>query len=145
MFGFNQRHAIIQKHWMLNVSDAVSGLLFVIVGLYAYNLHLYIIAFLACSVGSTTVIHLFYPNYFIRLVDYALAVTFVVICLELVIKSNFSYPFSVIAAICCAIAFVLYALHQRNRHDWNSYYFFWHVFAFATTMSSLIAFSTSIQ
>ena len=128
----------------LTTIDALSGLFFLITAWYAYSIGLTAVALIALAICTTTVIHLFYPYYVIRLLDYALAVTFVFICLILVYTSNFSYPYSVTAAGMCSIAFLCYGLHQSHRSTWNIYYFLWHVFAFLTTMASLTAYASSL-
>lgn len=142
MFEFKSQILPLAK-LSLTTIDALSGLFFLITAWYAYSLELPLIALIALAICTTTVAHLFYPLYIIRLLDYSLAVTFVAICLILVYKSNFSYPHSIVAALLCSIAFLCYGLHQKTRNTWHVYYFLWHVFAFLTTMASLTAYAVS--
>jgi hypothetical protein len=145
MFEFNH-DTPRYNNYFYKLADAISGSVFLIAGFYAYNFGLQSIGFILSAVSITSMTHIFIPWRLIRILDYALAVTLVFVCLMLVVKSNFYYPYAIFASLTCGISFVLYALYQKQRFNgaYSLYYYFWHVGALATCVLSITAFIQSI-
>ena len=141
VFVFNSKPPIRGTYWQRLV-DILSGLLFLFPAYIAYVSGLVFVALMAFLVAITSVFNIIWPNHFVRIIDYSFAVSYILVCLAMVIYSGFVYPMTVYAAICAAIAFVFYGLHAcfYRNNKWSILYVCWHVFAVGVAIFSTLAY-----
>ena len=128
------------------VTDICSGLLFLAPAYIAWQHDMVSTSLLAAAVASTSFLHIMFPFYAIRIIDYACAVSYILVCLGMVVLSDFLYPHTIYAVLCASIAFTLYGLYSQlyRQHKWSIMYAFWHVFAVGVAIFSTLAFIESV-
>ena len=140
MFLYIKKSPILYGNVYFTLADTLSGSVFLISAFYAYSMNVLPIALLACALSFTSMLHIQFPFYALRVIDYSLAITYMITCAYCIVYSNFLFPHTLIASVCALCALLFYSLYHHKRDVWTPYYFFWHVFALIVALFSITAY-----
>jgi thiol:disulfide interchange protein len=124
--------------------EMASGSLFYIAAGYAYFEELTLVALITACVATSTIFHILFPTYWLRLIDYNLALLLMATCTWLILLSDFYIPYSLYAVITAIVAITFYSIHYHTRSKkCDNYYLWWHICAVLVVVCSIKSYTLS--